>query len=187
MCVLATCRNDVPRATPLEYHSKELTFYFVAERGTKLRNIRSNPNVSVAIFLPYKGWNSTKGAQITGKAKIISRKSSREFREGLEAYGWEKTAKEIGINHPLALKLWGSKIHDARLLACFIDDPAQVTSEQMDAWAEEFDSWDICDQVCTSLFDLSPFAYKKVLQWADHEKEFVKACCIFSYRRTRCP
>ena len=83
-------------------------------------------------------------------------------------------AKEIGINHALALKLWDSTIHDARLLACFIDDPQQITSEQMDAWAEDFDSWDICDQACTSLFDLSPLAYKKVFQWADKEKEFVK-------------
>lgn len=83
-------------------------------------------------------------------------------------------AKQIGTNHTLALTLWDSKIHDARLLACFIDDPQQVTSEQMDAWAENFDSWDICDQACTSLFDLSPLAYHKVFQWAEQEKEFVK-------------
>ena len=50
----------------------------------------------------------------------------------------------------------------------------QVTSEQMDAWVEDFDSWDICDQVCTSLFDLSPFAFEKVFRWVDQEKEFVK-------------
>jgi 3-methyladenine DNA glycosylase AlkD len=49
-----------------------------------------------------------------------------------------------------------------------------VTTDQMDSWAEDFDSWDICDQACTSLFDLSPLAYDKVFQWVDHEKEFVK-------------
>jgi 3-methyladenine DNA glycosylase AlkD len=93
---------------------------------------------------------------------------------GISIYLLRPLAKEIGINHALALKLWDSTIHDARLLACFIDDPQQITSEQMDAWAEDFDSWDICDQACTSLFDLSPLAYKKVFQWADKEKEFVK-------------
>ena len=41
-------------------------------------------------------------------------------------------------------------------------------------WAEDFDSWDICDQACTSLFDLSSLAYEKVYQWAGYEKEFVK-------------
>jgi len=93
---------------------------------------------------------------------------------GISIYQLRPLAKEIGTNHPLALKLWDSKIHDARLLACFIDDPKKVTADQMDAWAEDFDSWDICDQACTSLFDLSPLAYEKVYRWADHEKEFVK-------------
>jgi len=93
---------------------------------------------------------------------------------GIPIYQLRPLAKEIGTSHGLALKLWDSKIHDARLLACFIDDPVQVTSKQMDAWAEDFDSWDICDQACTSLFDLTPLAYEKVYQWAEKEKEFVK-------------
>jgi len=97
MCVLATCSNGVPRATPIEYHSKGMIMYFVGEPGTKLKNIKNNPNVSIGIFLPYTGWDSAKGAQITGKAKIVSRKSLEEFKEGLEAYQWEKTAKEIGL------------------------------------------------------------------------------------------
>ena len=41
-------------------------------------------------------------------------------------------AKRIGVDHDLALGLWASGIHDARTLAGMIDDPAQVTSEQMD-------------------------------------------------------
>ncbi len=81
-------------------------------------------------------------------------------------------AKKIGKNHPLAQRLWASGIHDARLLACFIDDPTDVTPAQMDAWADDFDSWDICDQACTSLFDQTPYAYKKIRQWANDEKEF---------------
>ncbi len=93
---------------------------------------------------------------------------------GISIYQLRPIAKEIGKNHELALKLWDSKIHDARLMACFIDEPEKVTTDQMDDWANDFDSWDICDQVCTSLFDLSPLAYEKVFQWAEHEKEFVK-------------
>jgi nitroimidazol reductase NimA-like FMN-containing flavoprotein (pyridoxamine 5'-phosphate oxidase superfamily) len=106
MCVLATCSKDVPRATPIEYHSKGTTMYFVGEPGTKLRNIKLNPNVSIGIFLPYKGWDSAKGAQVTGKAKIISKKNSAEFKEGLAAYQWERTARELGIRtFPETVKL----------------------------------------------------------------------------------
>jgi len=97
MCVLATCGDGVPRATPIEYHSKGLTMYFVGEPGTKLKNIAENPNVSIGIFLPYEGWDSAKGTQITGKARIIPRKNLEEFKEGLEAYQWEETAKEMGL------------------------------------------------------------------------------------------
>ena len=93
---------------------------------------------------------------------------------GISIYQLRPLAKEIGRNHALALRLWDSQIHDAKLLACFIDDPEKVTAEQMDRWAESFDSWDICDQACTSLFDLSSLAYEKVYQWAGYEKEFVK-------------
>ena len=106
MCVLATCSNDVPRATPIEYHSRGTTMYFVGEPGTKLKNIKNNPNVSIGIFLPYLGWDSAKGAQVTGKAKIISKKNAAEFKEGLAAYQWEKTAKELGIKtFPETVKL----------------------------------------------------------------------------------
>jgi nitroimidazol reductase NimA-like FMN-containing flavoprotein (pyridoxamine 5'-phosphate oxidase superfamily) len=97
MCVLATCGDGLPRATPIEYRSKGITLYFVGEPGTKLKNITNNPNVSIGIFFPYTGWDNAKGAQITGRAKIISRQDLDGLREGLEAYQWEKTAKQLNI------------------------------------------------------------------------------------------
>jgi len=93
---------------------------------------------------------------------------------GVSIYKLRHIAKEIGKSHELALKLYDSGIHDARLLACFIDDPSKVTGEQMDSWAKDFDSWDICDQACTSLFDLSPIAWDKIFEWAERNEEFVK-------------
>ncbi len=93
---------------------------------------------------------------------------------GISIYKLRPLAKEIGMNHELSLQLWKSGIHDARLLAVFIANPSQVTEEQMDSWAKDFDSWDVCDQACTSLFDLTPHARKKVFEWAEDKREFVK-------------
>ena len=93
---------------------------------------------------------------------------------GVSIYKLRPLAKDIGKDHNLAQKLWNSGIHDARLLAIFIDEPSLVTSQQMDLWAKDFDSWDVCDQACTSLFDLTPCAWKKVFEWAKREEEFVK-------------
>ena len=85
-----------------------------------------------------------------------------------------KLGKEIGTDHQLAVDLWASDIHEARILACYIDDSDQVTEKQMEAWVADFDSWDVCDQVISNLFDKTPFAYHKAVEWSDRNEEFVK-------------
>lgn len=85
-----------------------------------------------------------------------------------------KMAKETGRNHPLAQELWKSGIHEARILAGFVDNPKDVTEEQMEIWVKDFDSWDVCDQVCSNLFDKTPYAYKKAVEWSKRKEEFVK-------------
>lgn len=76
-----------------------------------------------------------------------------------------KLAKEIGKDHTLALGLWQSGIHEARILASMTDEVEKVTAKQMDAWVTDFDSWDVCDQVCLNLFDKTPFAWEKAKEW----------------------
>src|SRR3989344_8694998 len=66
---------------------------------------------------------------------------------GISIYTLRPLSKEIGKNHFLALKLWKSGIHEARILASFIEDPKQVTEKQLNKWVGDFDSWDIVDQV----------------------------------------
>ena len=85
-----------------------------------------------------------------------------------------KMAKEIGRNHALALALWDSEIHEARILTSMIDEPQLVTSQQMEDWVNDFDAWDLCDQVCGNLFDKTPYAYQKAVKWCQQEKEFVR-------------
>lgn len=83
-------------------------------------------------------------------------------------------AKQLGRDHVLALELWSTGIHEARLLSSMVDDPGMVTSEQMDAWVNDFDSWDLCDQCCSNLFDKTDVAYDKVVVWSTRSEEFVK-------------
>ena len=83
-------------------------------------------------------------------------------------------AREIGTDHKLANALWESGIHEARILASLIDDPALVTSVQMERWVLDFDSWDVCDQVCLNLFRYARHAYAKAVRWSRSEPEFTK-------------
>ncbi len=85
-----------------------------------------------------------------------------------------KMAKEIGRDQALALALWDSGIHEARILASMIAEPHLVSAELMDEWANDFDSWDVCDQVCGNPFDKTPYAYQKAKEWCQREKEFVR-------------
>jgi 3-methyladenine DNA glycosylase AlkD len=80
-------------------------------------------------------------------------------------------AKTLGRDHALAQALWESGWYEARLLACYVDEPAQVTAAQMDAWRRGFDSWAIVDTACFALFDRTPHAWRKVAQWAKLKDE----------------
>jgi 3-methyladenine DNA glycosylase AlkD len=93
---------------------------------------------------------------------------------GVSIPNLRKMAKEIGKNHQLAQKLWNSGIHEARILAGMIDVPEEVTERQMEKWVRNFDSWDVCDQVCSNLFDQTNFAYKKAIDWSQRKEEFIK-------------
>lgn len=82
--------------------------------------------------------------------------------------------KEAEARHALAAELWASGIHEARILAALVDEPALLTRKQMEAWVAAFDSWDLCDQVCADLFDRSELAWDAAEEWAGREAEFVK-------------
>jgi 3-methyladenine DNA glycosylase AlkD len=93
---------------------------------------------------------------------------------GVSVYELRKVAKGLGRDHDLALALWATGNHEARLLASMVDDPVWVTGEQMEEWAAAFDSSDVCDQVTSNLFDKTPFAWAKVRAWSSSPDEWVK-------------
>lgn len=93
---------------------------------------------------------------------------------GISIYVLRPLAKEIGKNHQLALELWASGIHEARILAAYLDESEKVTEKQMEKWVKDFDSWDVCDQVCSSLFDQTPFVWEKLEEFTKRKEEFIK-------------
>ena len=85
-----------------------------------------------------------------------------------------RVSRRMGNDHDRALALWTTGVHEARILASMTDEVARVTPSQMDAWAREFDSWDLCDQVCGNLFDRTPHAFRKARAWSARGSEFVR-------------
>ena len=117
----------------------------------------------------------------------LKRHSTKRTRDGMARYGLpsehalgvsiadvKRLGARLGRNHELAVALWKTGVYEARLVTSFVDDPARVTSAQMDRWCRDFDNWGICDTVCFQLFDRTPHAWSKVAKWADRHEEFVK-------------
>jgi 3-methyladenine DNA glycosylase AlkD len=118
---------------------------------------------------------------------ILKDKGSEENRKGMSKYGINTTnafgvnvqdirelSKTIGKDHVLALELWKTKNHEARILATIISEPAAFTSELLDDWAEGINSWDLCDQFCNNLVYHTPFAMEKILIWSISDEPFIK-------------
>jgi 3-methyladenine DNA glycosylase AlkD len=119
--------------------------------------------------------------------KHLEKKGSERSRQGMAKFGinveraygvsvpeLRRLARHIGTNHALAADLWKTGVHEARLLAGFIDDCKLVTERQMEEWVADFDSWDVCDQVCSNLFDKTDFAHRKAAEWSFRKEEYVK-------------
>jgi len=93
---------------------------------------------------------------------------------GVSIPNLRKIAKKTGQNHQLAHQLWETEIHEARILASMVANPEKVTETQMESWAKDFDSWDVCDQCCLNLFKKTKFSYQKAIEWSSRDELFVK-------------
>lgn len=85
-----------------------------------------------------------------------------------------RLAQETGQDHPLALGLWRSGVHEARLVASMIAAPTDTNLALADSWAADFRSWNLCDQCCLNLFRKTAFAHELIGEWRHREEEFVK-------------
>jgi len=100
---------------------------------------------------------------------------------GLRRFGIN-TDRALGVNipklrkrdHNLALSLWATEVHEARLLATLLAEPARLTAAQMEGWAKDFDSWDLCDGACSNLFSRTALAWEMAPAWAARDAEFVR-------------
>ncbi|MFN8533080.1 MAG: pyridoxamine 5'-phosphate oxidase family protein [Dehalococcoidia bacterium] len=97
MCVVATIGRSGPVASPVEYYNHGTTIYFVSNPGApKLKNLERDGRISVAIFQPFVGWPSARGCQIFGTAEIL-RSGTAAYDEGMQVYGWQKGATDLGL------------------------------------------------------------------------------------------
>lgn len=103
------------------------------------------------------------------KYRIVAHNSLGIYHSDLKVL-----AKQIGHQPDLALQLIDSGIYEARLLACKILKPKDITEKQMNTWVKTFENWEICDSYCMGLFSKTSYAVKHINSWSTRKSEFEK-------------
>lgn len=86
-------------------------------------------------------------------------------------------AKSCGVDHALALGLWETGIHEARILATLAADPETLTGAERERWVLDITSWDLCDSAA-DLFGRTPSHADAIEGWARRPEPFVKRCAF---------
>jgi 3-methyladenine DNA glycosylase AlkD len=85
-----------------------------------------------------------------------------------------KLRKQIKVDHQLALGLWESGYHDARVLATMVADPEQVSGPLLEDWARDLDNYVLTDAL-SSVAARSRQAMRKMQKWTRSRNEWVAA------------
>lgn len=93
---------------------------------------------------------------------------------GASVVDLKNLAKEYTPSHLLALKLWNKGWRETLILATLLEDPKELSEEQMDYWVKSFETAEIAEQSVLNLFAQSKFAYIKALEWCRGKKHLVR-------------
>ncbi|MFA5833141.1 MAG: DNA alkylation repair protein [Bacteroidota bacterium] len=93
---------------------------------------------------------------------------------GVSAPDIRALAKHNNKDHNLALSLWRTEYHEARILAAFIADPGKMNLRLLDHWANQIVNWAQCDCCCAELFQKTAYAFVLPFRWTKSKKEFVR-------------
>lgn len=93
-----------------------------------------------------------------------------------------KLTKKIKTDHALAVQLWASGNHDARILATMVADPARLDAKTAQAWAKAVDYHALADAFA-GLVAKAPSALTLAEKWANAKDEFLSTAGWGIYAR----
>ncbi|MFT5125925.1 MAG: 3-methyladenine DNA glycosylase AlkD [Kiritimatiellia bacterium] len=85
-----------------------------------------------------------------------------------------KLKKRIKIDHALAVALWESEVHDARVLAMKVADPNATTLKQINTWAKDL-RYGILASALAELVIATPHAQNRAAAWLKTKRESTRS------------
>ncbi|PWJ92189.1 3-methyladenine DNA glycosylase AlkD [Oceanotoga teriensis] len=107
--------------------------------------------------------------------KIYIKHGSGNKTLGVSFKDIKEIQKNIKKDHELSWELWKTEIPDAQILATMIADPKLMTEYQINKWIKDINYYVLADYF-SSLISRTPFWMKKVKQWTNSEKEYIRRC-----------
>lgn len=102
---------------------------------------------------------------------------------GMKSYGigltrLRRLAKRLGRNRELAQALWKTDVHDARVIALLIDEPARMTREQSERQVEELAGGMLAHVFasCDATLAKTPFMVELAEQWVRSDDPIRRDC-----------
>jgi 3-methyladenine DNA glycosylase AlkD len=102
---------------------------------------------------------------------------------GLTSFGIGLTrlraiAKQVGRDHDLALTLWNQRNHDARIIGLLIDDPGQLTRDQVEEQVEGAAAGMLSHVLssCDATLPKSPLAFEIAKDWMASRDPVRRGC-----------
>jgi len=121
MCTIATCKENIPRATPLECFAEGLMLYISADPGTKVENVKANQMVAIAmcnqIHPDWSGdnWKAHKSIQLVGKATLLEPNDPENLRAKKEVIKWQAFVAALGWDTSEPRRGWVIKVEPKRI------------------------------------------------------------------------
>ena len=106
------------------------------------------------------------------RAKLLNYGIPNEHALGVRMPDLRDYVKPFRGDAKLALELYASDYHEAKLAAGLIFPAKDLSLDQADRFMEGFYSWDLVDQFCGSLFQKASFALELPFLWAPLPGEF---------------
>ena len=85
------------------------------------------------------------------KANVVRMGIPEQYSLGVSTAEIRSLAKKMQKSNELALGLWVTGYHEARLLAVLLMDPKQMTKDAVEQLIGDVISWDLCDHLCKNL------------------------------------
>ena len=104
--------------------------------------------------------------------KVYARHGVGEKMFGVSFAKLKTLTRKIKTDQALAQQLWGSRNHDARILATMTADPNATPAKLLDAWKNDLDSYVIADAF-SGFAAQTPSARTRMEKWTKSPREWV--------------